>query len=401
MYSIYELDKNRRYLIAVSGGPDSMALLDMCTKAGLYIEVAHVNYHKRDSADRDELIVKNYCDSYDIVFHRLDYIDRHEGNFQAEARKARYSFFSELCLIRNLDYVLIAHQLDDLLETYLMQKEKKLGVAYYGLKPSNVIYGARVLRPLLDYEKKQLVEYCEANNIPYGIDESNLSDDYERNRIRHHVVDGLSYEEKVKLSDEAEKMNKENEDSFNRAYQKFYDKRISAEELDECKDLKPFFWHYFPHKSAAHLQEMIRQLHDAEQCLFKGEDLYIVKEYNYIDIFPVRKGYEYVIDDLDKINEINNPYFKLSDKGSSFDGASVGKRDFPLTIRNARTDDSIMMKFGHKKLNRFFIDRKIAYKDRLIWPVLVNSSGDVILVPELGCDIDHYSKNHNIFVIKL
>ena len=391
----------KRVLVACSGGPDSMALLDMCRREGLYIEAAHVNYHKRHSADRDEMIVKDYCDKYGIVFHRCDFVDHHEGNFQAEARKARYSFFNELCLIRKLDNVLIAHQLDDLLETYLMQKEKKLGVDHYGLKIENTIYGAKVIRPLLQYEKNELIRYCKENDVPYGIDESNLRDDYERNRIRHQIVDQLSFEEKMALADEIVNLNKENEASFNRAYEKLYEKRINVEELNECKDLKAFLWHYFPHKSKDHLDEMIRQLNEAEQCMFEGEDLYIVKEYDYIDIFGKRQGYEYQILDLKMIDQIDNPYFRLSYSGSSFEGVSVKDLDFPLTVRNAHPEDSILMRYGHKKLNRFFIDRKIAYKDRLIWPVLLNCLQDVILVPGLGCNIDHYSENHNLFVIKL
>ncbi|MBP5279662.1 MAG: tRNA(Ile)-lysidine synthetase, partial [Erysipelotrichaceae bacterium] len=82
-----KLNKDLRYLIAVSGGPDSMALLDMCLKQDVYLEVAHMNYHHRDTADRDEKIVRNYCRKNKIKFHKADYNDdQRKGNFQNNAR---------------------------------------------------------------------------------------------------------------------------------------------------------------------------------------------------------------------------------------------------------------------------------------------------------------------------
>ena len=84
---------------------------------------------------------------------------------------------------------MVAHHLDDLLETYIMQRDKKLSVDYYGLREFIVMDGLNVYRPLLKFEKKQLQAYCDDNKIDYGIDESNLSDDYSRNRIRHRVID--------------------------------------------------------------------------------------------------------------------------------------------------------------------------------------------------------------------
>jgi len=401
MLTLKDLSSDSRYLVAVSGGPDSMALLDMCRRMSFYIEAAHVNYHKRSTADRDEKIVRDYCDKYNIVFHKLDYKDNSRGNFQAKARKARYAFFHEVCSRNKLDFVLVAHQKDDLLETYLMQKEKKLGVDYYGLKQINEIYGAKVIRPLLDLDKNDLLVYCKENAVPYGIDESNLQDDYTRNCIRHHQLEQMTAEQKRRICEEIDNLNQDNETLFKQAYNELYDSRLSVEEFVSCKGLKLFLSRCFPHHSESFLDEMIRQLSMCERCIYQGEGLYIVKEYNYIDIFPERKEYEFVIRDLHDIKDIRNEYCCLDFNGRSTEGVTVAESDFPLILRSAKADDQIRMHYGHKKLNRFFIDRKIAYKDRLIWPVLLNSQGEVILVPLLGCSCDHYSDNHNIFVIKL
>ncbi|MBQ2509839.1 MAG: tRNA lysidine(34) synthetase TilS, partial [Erysipelotrichaceae bacterium] len=174
--------KQGKYLIAVSGGPDSMALLNMAREEGLEIEVAHVNYHKRDTAKRDEKIVRSYCEQYGIPVHVKDvYPGDVKGNFQAYAREVRYAYFANLCRRYGLDGTVTAHQQDDLLETYLMQKEKKLGVEYYGLKEETRIKGVSVIRPLLDCTKEELLSYCEKKGLDYGIDESNLTDVYTRN----------------------------------------------------------------------------------------------------------------------------------------------------------------------------------------------------------------------------
>ena len=74
--------------------------------------------------------------------------------------------------------------------------------------------------------------------------------------------------------------------------------------------------------------------------------------------------------------------------------------DFPITIRNVEEHDVIELRFGNKKINRWFIDRKIPKKERKIWPVVVNAKGNVILVPKIGCDIAHFSNNPTIFVLK-
>ena len=94
------------------------------------------------------------------------------------------------------------------------------------------------------------------------------------------------------------------------------------------------------------------------------------------------------------------PYFCISQTGSSVEALTLTKDDFPITIRNAKKGDQIQLRFGTKKLNRWFIDRKIPKKERKVWPVVVNKDGNVILVPKIGCDIAHFSNNPTLFVLK-
>ena len=91
----------------------------------------------------------------------------------------------------------------------------------------------------------------------------------------------------------------------------------------------------------------------------------------------------------------------MANKGKGVNGVTINKNDFPITIRTYQEGDFIKMRYGTKKINRFFIDHKISYYDRLTWPIVLNNKQEIILVPGLGCNVGHYSTKHNLFVIKL
>ena len=379
-----------------------MALLDMSRKQGVYLEAAHMNYHHRDTANRDENIVRNYCRKHKIRFHKADFHDEeYKGNFQNNARIARYAFFKEICNKNSLDEVLVAHNLDDFLETYLMQKEKNIGVSYLGIKERNVIDGVNIYRPLLNYEKKKLEEYCIENNVRFGIDETNLLNGYTRNRIRHETVEKLSSIEKRKLYKDIKNLNKERENKINDAEKYLKGSSFETDYFLACPDLVLYMHRHFPDKSEKSVNEMLRQIKESGHCIFRGKDVLISKEYGFVNITDPVKEYEFVFNDPDDIEFRKYGPFKISSKGTGFEGVTVKKDDFPITIRNYRPGDRIEMTYGRKGINRYFIDKKMRYYDRMMYPVVLNVCQNVILVPGIGCDIKHYSKKHNFFVIKL
>lgn len=379
-----------------------MALLDMARKKNCHLEVAHMNYHHRDTANRDERIVRKYCRKYKIRFHKADFDEsRYKGNFQENARNARYSFFRMICEKNGLDTVLVAHNLDDFLETYFMQKDKKLGVSYYGIRERNCINGVNVYRPLLNTEKSTLEEYCVENEIEYGIDESNYSDIYERNRIRHEIVQKMSCKEKKDLYRDVLMLNKENRKHLKEAEKYLKGSSFDIDYFLNAPYLKQYLHHHFSDKSDRTVIEMIRQFKESSSCRFQGEDILLVKEYGMISKNDPIKDYEYVFKNRNAIKEGIYTGFRISCKGNSFEGAAVKNDDFPLKIRNCKPGDKIAMKYGSKGINRFFIDKKIGYYDRRMWPAVVNKDDRIILVPGIGCDIKHYSEKHNFFVIKL
>jgi len=397
-----KLNTNKRYLIAVSGGPDSMALLDMARNKLKYIEVGHVNYHKRDTAKRDENIVRRYCKKYGIKFHILNYVyENNSNNFQADARIARYKFFNKLCNKNNFDYCLVAHHKDDLIETYYMQVDKKLSVNYYGLANNINLYGVNVIRPLLKYTKNELIEYCEKHNIEYGIDESNNSDCYQRNRIRHSRVEKLSLKQKDELVRKINDINLKEQDKLRKVLLSFNKGEFSVSEFIRIPYLKKGLSVIFGGKSDKFFDEVIRQLKYASSYLYKGDTYWLSKEYQRIYVFKKPIEYKYVFNNIDELKIKKYECFKISKKGNSREVVTITNKDFPIVIRNCSNEDIIEMNFGSKKINRFFIDNKVLIKDRMSWPIVLNKKGSAILLPGLGCNIDHYSNNPNLCVIKL
>lgn len=177
----------KEYLAAVSGGPDSMALLDIY-KDKIYA-VCHVNYNKRETAVRDKNIVKQYCKKYNIKFYCLDvsqemYESYKQHNFQTVARIIRYEFFLKVAHKTKKKKILIAHNLDDFAETAYMQQIRSSNSLFYGIAKNNYYNDLLIERPLINKRKQALEDYCIKHKIPYGIDETNSMDIYERNKIR-------------------------------------------------------------------------------------------------------------------------------------------------------------------------------------------------------------------------
>ncbi|MCQ3907566.1 MAG: tRNA lysidine(34) synthetase TilS [Mycoplasmoidaceae bacterium] len=181
---------NKKYIIAVSGGPDSMALLDLFKSR--IVGVCHVNYHKRADSNKDAQIVINYCSDHSLPFAIKDvdkkqYRTSKQHNFQALAREIRYDFFVQCAKQFKCRNLLIAHNLNDFLETAIMQENRKSLNFYYGIKPLSKYKTLTIYRPLITELKSELEKYCKLHNIAYAIDSSNATDLYERNRIRKQM----------------------------------------------------------------------------------------------------------------------------------------------------------------------------------------------------------------------
>lgn len=189
-YIDVQLSVNRadKLLLAISGGVDSMVMVDLFYRAQWPIEIAHVNHSTRNGAsDQDASFVKQYATDRDIPYHekKLDYRIMSQGNFQENARNARYEFFRMLCGARSLAYIATAHHQDDRWETFMIHLNRKSGLS--GLTSLDGRSGD-IIRPLLQFTKSQIETYAKDNQLAWREDSSNSESNYLRNKVRNQVT---------------------------------------------------------------------------------------------------------------------------------------------------------------------------------------------------------------------
>lgn len=193
--------ENKTLVVATSGGPDSMALLDMCNSLQaqyhLHIIAAHLNHQLRPSAIRENQVIVQYCHKKPIkIINQSWPIALHpETGLEAAAREYRYHFLLDVMEQNSADYLLTAHHCDDLLENILLKFIRSGNPSEMNSLQAVTKMGNRtLLRPFLTVEKATILAYVQEQHIPYVIDETNNKDDVLRNRIRHHIVPLLKKE---------------------------------------------------------------------------------------------------------------------------------------------------------------------------------------------------------------
>jgi len=183
----YPLAKQKRYLIALSGGPDSMVLLTLFKALNLHTEAAHCNFQLRGKESlADELFVKKQCKKLGIKLHTKNfrtkaYCKKNKLGLQEGARILRYEWFNYLLKEFELDFVVTAHHKNDLAETYLFNFLRGTGIN--GLRGIPAVRN-QIIRPLLETDKEEILALANQLKIPYRTDRSNLKDTYSRNYIR-------------------------------------------------------------------------------------------------------------------------------------------------------------------------------------------------------------------------
>ena len=190
------------FLLAVSGGMDSMCMADLFVRTcGLSdIAIAHCNFNLRnDESDGDESLVREWAAQWNLKVHvisfdTVSYAKAHDMSIEMAARELRYAWFARLCLQHGYSYVAVAHHADDNAETMLLNMTRGTGIkGMTGMKNVSelpcpeVSVPARLARPMLGFTRKQIEGYVLKHKVPFRNDSSNFSVDYRRNRIRHEI----------------------------------------------------------------------------------------------------------------------------------------------------------------------------------------------------------------------
>ena len=400
--------------IGVSGGPDSMALLDLMIKLkselDLVLVVAHVNHNIREESKEEEDYLREFCNNMGLHFECFKIEHYGDDNFHNEARTIRYNFFDKVCKDYNAKFLLTAHHGDDLVETILMRIVRGSSLkGYSGFSKVIVKDDYTILRPLITVTKDDLTNYCNENNIKYFIDKSNLKDVYTRNRYRKYVLPFLKEEDKMvhekflKFSETLLEYNNYIEREVSQVINKVFKNGIL--DISKFKELD----HLLQSKIISNILEKIY-----------GDDLLIITNTHVNLIFDLINSYKpnsvvhlpnnvkaiksynelsfAFMEEVDDKYEIeldsvaNLPNGMIIEKVSDTDDTSnyvtrLSSKEIslPLYVRTRRNGDKMSVKGmeGHKKVNDIFIDNKIVSKDRNVWPVLVDAEERVIWVPGL------------------
>ena len=190
------------YLLAVSGGIDSMCLADLWLRCfgPESFAIAHCNFHLRgEESDGDEALVTKWAEENGVRMHRIDFdtvghASEKGLSIEMAARELRYRWFGELCLEHGYVAVVVAHHADDNAETLVLNMVRGAGLkGLTGMKPVSPLpyceehSGVAILRPLLTFTRKQIEGHVFAWKVPYREDSTNSSVEYRRNSIRHEV----------------------------------------------------------------------------------------------------------------------------------------------------------------------------------------------------------------------
>ena len=418
-------------VIGCSGGPDSMALMNILMefrkKINISIICAHVNHKVRTESDNELKWLEGFCNKHHIIFESMCIYNYGDDNFHNEARNIRYQFFEDLVRKYDAKYIMTAHHGDDLIETILMRIVRGSTInGYAGFKREVKKDGYFIIRPLVYVTKDEILKYDANNNIEYVIDKSNFSSKYTRNRYRKEVLPFLKKEDKnvhlkfLKYSN----MLSEYDDYLNKEAQKYLKKVFNNDEsldIDKFKKLdkvlqdkiinnlmKKYYQDDLILISDVHTN-LVRDLvysNRANSSIYLPNSIKVVKSYSKL-YFEVESSQidNYEIELLDSANLPNGKNIKVVESSDINDNnyCRLCSKDvvLPLRVRTRKNGDRMKVKGlnGSKKVKDIFIDSKIPIGKRDLWPVVVDSKDNIVWIPGLKKSKFDVSKNKKCDII--
>ena len=242
------IENGEKVVLAVSGGPDSICMLDILNDIkndetidiNFEIVVAHVNHMIRKEAEEDEKYVKKYCEEKQIEFYSksIDVQKMANNNkigIEEAGRKARYDFFDEILERTNAQKIAIAHNKNDKVETVLMHILRGSGIN--GLKGIEAKRG-KYIRPLIECERNEIEEYCTEKNLQPRIDKTNFENEYTRNKVRNLLIPYIQKEfnpNLIKTIDRLSNLVAEEEKYMDKQVEKAYKEMLISESENEIQ----------------------------------------------------------------------------------------------------------------------------------------------------------------------
>ncbi len=379
--------KDKKLLLAVSGGIDSMVLLDLFYKLRFDICIVHCNFQLRGKeSDADEMLVRKICQDRYIPyfiesFDTTEFAKINKLSIQLAARKLRYDWFQEIISL-GFDYVLTAHHLDDNVETFLINFTRGTGLeGLTGIPAQN----GNIIRPLLPFSREEIENYAQANQIQWREDSSNASDKYFRNKLRHNIVPTLKELNTGFLDSFQNTLHhlQQSESLVNDASKLVFEKVVEEKEnkleihlkpLLEFQNYKAYLYQWLKNYGFSAWNDIYdlveaqsgKQVFSETHVLLKDREKLILSERKSTD-----KSEVFIIESLDsKVNIPLKLVFSRFSGGRDVNSNCIfvdeNKLKFPLTIRKWREGDYFYPSGmnGKKKLSKYFKDEKYSLLDK-------------------------------------
>ena len=398
------IEEGDKLLLAVSGGVDSMTLLDLFSEASYPFAVAHCNFQLRGKdSDLDEKLVKSTCEELKVTFHKIRfdtkrYAKEHGVSTQMAAREMRFSWFETLCNDFGYNKIVLAHHLDDSIETFFLNLARGTSLkGLRGIQPKN----DKLIRPMLEFSKDEILHFAKNEGLRWREDASNEETYYKRNLIRHElipVLEKINPEFQKVMSENLEKLNYRYETSEN-LYREIFQSIVvetsngyqlnKNKVLEKCRSpydlyelLRTFGFNY---ATSRDLFEAIKN--QAIGKLFKAEEfeLLIDRDQLLITNYSNRKEsfQKLTVHQNDSEMQIEDQLYtlRLEEKDhwkmdrDPFNGSfDADKLTFPLTVRAWQQGDSFKplgMK-GNKLVSDLLIDLKVPLTSKGSVKVLIS-----------------------------
>ena len=405
------LKNNDTIIIGLSGGPDSMALLNILNKynPNLKIVCAHVHHNLRKESDSEKVFVEEYCKNNNYIFEFLKIEEYKNNKFsEEEARKIRYDFFESLVYKYKAKYLFTAHHGDDLIETILMRLTRGSTMkGYSGISLITKKDKYEIVRPLLFLTKDEVMKYIEENHIPYVVDNSNSSLKYTRNRYRANILPILKQENNI-VHQKFLKYSRmiEEYDTFITNYViKIYDKIVNNQKINinlllnedkliQRNILEKYIYSIYGDDIVCwddvKTNILFNMLNDSKPNIVVDfpNNIKGIKEYNLLYMVESSKQDEYEYEIKDKVVL---PYGVIEiikdsqEKDNYITYLNSKEINLPLYVRSIKVGDKMTIKnmTEAKKIKDIFINEKVPLSKRKTWPIVVDSKGNVLWLPGL------------------
>ena len=414
-----------RVIIGVSGGADSMALLDILHHLGYECIVAHCNFHLRGQESyRDEYFVEKVATKYKFEyvsanFDTKKYIEEESISLEMAARELRYAWFEKIRKEYKAEKIAVAHHQDDSVETVLINLIRGTGIrGLSGIPPIN----GKVIRPLLCIFREDILQYLKVRHIGFVEDSTNKEDIYTRNKIRLNVIPLLKTinPSVVQAIQKTSENLYHTENIFNAYVEKakrkvFANNKIDINALLKQKEPKTILFEIlFPYGfNAPTVDNIYDSINSQSGKIFYSEGHQLIKDREVFILEPINDQPDAIYTLFEHETNIEEPCkmtFESFRKTSSFqleqDPATIyldkDRLIYPLIIRKWKHGDKFIpfgMK-GHKKVSDYFTDRKFSLVDKSnTW--LLCSGDDIVWI--IGERIDDRFKitNTTIEILKI